>query len=130
MTLFPKATGSLPPVFVPRVHDKLLNPPSAEYFRRTREPRFGKTIEELAKGSGEAWEASKPQIKEIADMLRENDSGPYFMGKEMSYADIVLVSWMKMFERIGQLEGIMDVDKEAFGALYKGCQDWLERDSY
>lgn len=130
VTLLPKAAGPLAPIFVPGVQGNLLNPPSADYFRRTREPRFGKTLEELAKGADEAWETSKPHIKEIAAMLREDDSGPYFMGKEVSYADIVVVSWMKMFERIGQLEGIMDVDKEAFGAVYKGCQNWLERDSY
>ncbi len=130
MTLLPKAAGPLSPVFIPRVQGNLLNPPSADFFRRTREARFGKTLEELAKGADEAWETSKPHIKEIAAMLGEDDSGPYFMGKEVSYADFVLVGWMKMFERIGQLDPILAVDKEAFGAVYEACKKSMERDDH
>ena len=130
MTLLPKAAAPLAPVFVPRVQREVLNPPSAEYFKRTREARFGKSLEELAKGADEAWETSKPHIEEIAAMLKEDESGPYFMGKTVSYADFVLVSWMKMFDRIGQMGPILAVDDKAFGTVYEACKKWFERDNH
>lgn len=63
-------------------------------------------------------------------MLREDGLGPFFMGKEPSYADFVLVGFMKMFERIGQLEMILLVDKEAFGEVWEASQPWLEREDH
>ena len=78
------------------------------------------------KGGKKAWEGAESPLKEIAGMLKEND-GPFFMGQEVSYADFMVVGFMKMFDRIGQVAPILEVD-EAYGKLWDACQKWLERD--
>ena len=132
-TTLPEALGNLGPVFAPKVHRIILPERSAEYFGRTRQTRFGMPLEEFeksAKGGKVAWDAAEPALKEVAGMLREDSSGPFFMGKEVSYADFVVVGFMKMFDRIGEMEGVLKVDREAFGGLYEACAKWLERDDH
>ena len=63
-------------------------------------------------------------------MLAENGDGPFVMGKEVSYADFLIVGFMRMFERIGALEGIVKVDREAFGGLLEACRGWMERNDH
>ncbi|KAF8625628.1 hypothetical protein AX17_006813 [Amanita inopinata Kibby_2008] len=72
-----------------------LNPVSQEYFRRTREERFGKKIEELEPKGAEA-EAAWAVLKEGYDNLDKMwqlSEGPYVMGKTLSFMDIVVISW-------------------------------------
>lgn len=60
----------------------LLNPPSKEYFERTREARLGMSLEQLAKESGgeEAWLAAVPGLKELGALIKGN-GGPFVMGE-------------------------------------------------
>jgi glutathione S-transferase len=128
MTTLPKAAGALRPLFLIRVH-RILPERSQQYFRADREKRFGGTLEELENAGSNAWEAAEPHFKELATMLRENP-GPYFMGSQVSYADFVLVSCFKMFHRAGLWDNIQKIDKEAFEAVYAGCEEWMQRDDH
>jgi glutathione S-transferase len=130
--LIPQAQAPLAPVFAPNVA-RLLNPSSEEYFRRTREKRFGMELdafEKSEKGGAAAWAGAEPALKQIAELLKEDSSGPFFMGSTPSYADFMLVGFMKMFDRIGQLDGILKVDQKAFGSVWKASQEWLKRDDH
>lgn len=84
--LVPQCTTAMIPVFLPRVPRVLLNPPSAEYFERTRAARFGMGLSQLEKEKGgeQAWTAAEPKWKELGDLLKA-EGGPFFMGKTGRY---------------------------------------------
>lgn len=114
---------------------QLLNPPSAEYFRRTREARFKTTIEALRDdpehGGAKAWEAARPLVQALAALYREDTSGPFLRGKEVGYADFVVVGWLKMFERLGDLEKMFETSGgEELRGVWEGCREWLKRDDH
>jgi hypothetical protein len=68
---------------LPRVPGSLLNPPSAEYFERTRPKRWDcSTLKEVIeqKGGDPAWKAAEPGYQKMVELLKQNPEGPYFMG--------------------------------------------------
>ena len=114
---------------------QLLNPPSAEYFKRTREQRFNTTLEALRDdpqhGGAKAWEAAKPHIEALAALYREDTAGPFLRGKEVGYADFVVVGWLKMLERLGVLEEVFTYGGgEELRGVWKASQEWLKRDDH
>lgn len=125
---------ALAAVIMPRVPEMLLNPPSEEYFRRTRAKRFGMELADLAKSeqAGEtAWKNAEPALEKIKALLCEDESGPYVLGKEASFADFILAGAWRFYERMdkdGDLLGrIMKFD-ESFPRHHEACKKWLERD--
>lgn len=133
--LMPKLMPTLSPIYLPAVPRLLLNDKSAKYFRETREKRVGMPLDEFEKsdkGGPAAFKAAKPYLEEVVAMLKENESGPFFMGKEPSYADFVFVGAVRMFERIDRLgEFMRSVDGEDVKYLanqFEACEQWLLRD--
>ena len=80
--LVPQCVRSLGPLFLPRVPQNVLNPRSAEYFRRTRSERLGMDLSQLEKEKGgeKAWKVVEPKWKELGSLLKA-EGGPFFMGK-------------------------------------------------
>ncbi|KDR83248.1 hypothetical protein GALMADRAFT_89092 [Galerina marginata CBS 339.88] len=74
-----------------------LNPRSAEYFRRTREADFGKTLEEVIPKGDQAviqWAKYKDGMGKVDAWYTQNGGkGPFLMGETLSWADVVVVSW-------------------------------------
>lgn len=139
-----RAFQALAPDFLPEVPKRLLNPPSAEYFARTRAVRFGESLEEVQKNKGgqAAWDAAEPHLLQLAALLKEA-GGPFFMGDtgaekkdlpremltdpEVSYADFYIVGFLQFAKRLGKLERAFSYDS-AFRNLYEASAKWLERD--
>ena len=125
---------ALTAIVLPRVPEMLLNPPSEEYFCTTRAKRFGMPLTELAKSdqAGEtAWRNAEPVLGKIKQLLHEDESGPYVLGKEVSFADFILAGLWRFYQRVdkdGDLYGrVMKYD----GSLVKhheACKKWLERE--
>lgn len=115
---------------------QLLNPPSAEYFRRTREARFKTTLEALrddpATGGAKAWELARPYIEALAALYREDKGGPFLRGAEVGYADFVVVGWLKMLERLGVLEDVFQSGGggEELRGVWEASGEWLKRDGH
>ncbi|CAD6569057.1 MAG: hypothetical protein ASARMPREDX12_002045 [Alectoria sarmentosa] len=130
--LAPQCVMPLGPVFIPRVPRFMLNSRSAEYFERTREARFGMSLSQLEKEKGgeSAWKAAEPKWKELGTLLKA-EGGPFFMGKTVSYADLIVVGALHcfafgdgdMFQRVKDIE-------PAFLTLYDASKAWLERDDH
>lgn len=132
------AVGGIPanlgPIGLPRVPELLLNPRSAEYFHETRSKRFGMSLDELSKSdkAGEnAWKNAEPALKAIKDLLHEDESGPYVMGKEVSFADFVvggLWAFMKKLDKGDLYDRLMSTDA-SFPEHWKAVEKWFEKDS-
>lgn len=130
--LIPQLREPMAAIFMPKVPNGLLNPPSAEYFERTRAERFGKALSELERDSGgePAWARFAPPLKELAGILKA-EGGPFVLGKEISYADFVIVSFLHFAKRIG--EDIYDriaAMEPPLRILYEASKSWLKRDDY
>ncbi|KDR69407.1 hypothetical protein GALMADRAFT_272014 [Galerina marginata CBS 339.88] len=120
--------GNLWQFIVPAVN-KSLNPPSAAYFRRTREALFGVTLEELLpKGDKAVTEWAKVQagFNEAAVLFAKNGGkGPFAMGETISYADVnagAYLIWLRTIwgENSQQWKDISSWSGGRWGALLKG----------
>lgn len=113
---------------------RLLTEGSLPFFIETREAQLGCTLEEAAKGLDKAWEDATPILREIGDVLRENESGPFALGGEISYADFILVGAMQFLRRIGGegkesfYEKFVAIEP-AFGKLFEASKYLLVKDN-
>ena len=92
-----------------------LNPPSAEFFRRTREALFRKTLEQYTP-QGEArtalWSTARKGLTEIDGWLKENSKGTVFvMGDTPSFADV------SVYASLLWLEDMLGTDSEEWTEL-------------
>ncbi|KZP34726.1 hypothetical protein FIBSPDRAFT_924148 [Athelia psychrophila] len=74
-----------------------LNPPSEDYCRITKRPKSGVTLEEVElKGEArdEQWKKVREGHERIADWFSKNEEGSFVMGKDISFADLVLASFL------------------------------------
>jgi len=74
-----------------------LNPRSEEFYRRTREKAFGKTIEDIAP-KGEAASAEWAKFKDGLAVIdtwyaKNGGAGPFLLGETASWGDIVVTSY-------------------------------------
>ena len=130
--LIPRLTTPLISVFMPKVPAGLLNPPSAEYFERTRVKRFGKTLSEMGRDSDEekAWAQVEPPLKEMGDILKA-EGGPFALGKTVSYTDFVIVSLLHYAKRVDEAVYERAVAIEpSLRIVYDASKQWLERDDH
>jgi len=115
---------------LPGVPGALLNPPSEEYFQRTRAQRFGMPLAQLKadKGGEGAWKAAEEPLRGMAALLKER-GGPFCEGEEVSYADFVAVSFLQFVRRIEEkdFDRVCKLD-EAFAKVYEASKEWLEKD--
>ena len=128
--LIPRLTGPLVGVFMPKVPPALLNPPSAEYFERTRAVRYGKTLSEMGRDSDEekAWAQVEPLLKEMGDILKA-EGGPFALGQTVSYTDFVIVSLLQYSKRVDEAiyERAVAIEP-TLRMVYDASEQWLKRD--
>ena len=79
-----------------------LSPRSAEYFRCTREEMAGARLEDLAPPGSEKrkghWAGLEKAFTVVAQWLDAGEDGrPFFMGEQISYADITVASFLIWF---------------------------------
>ncbi|RMD44799.1 hypothetical protein DV735_g383, partial [Chaetothyriales sp. CBS 134920] len=130
---------ALNPVWVPALPKKLLNPPSAEYFVRTRSEKFGIDLNTWAEreGGDKAWAKAAPHLGRLVALLQEHPDGPFIEGKTVTYADFVLVGFLRFLERLDALWHALDVSESAKAGgrktvedLYFASAEWLKRDDH
>ncbi|KAK5273614.1 hypothetical protein LTR96_000214 [Exophiala xenobiotica] len=125
---------SIRPVFMPLVPKVFLNPTSRDYFVSTRTKALGMSLDEYAKGADEGVQKAKPYIRELGELLRENNEGPFLQGKTPCYADMIVLGWLTMLDRLGvgdSFFGLEDGGEELKRLYDEGVkQGWFERDSY
>ncbi|KAF1956230.1 hypothetical protein CC80DRAFT_472986 [Byssothecium circinans] len=119
----------LDPWMMPKVPTNILGKESAEYFELTRAERYGMQLSQLAeKANEDCWEEAKGPAIEIAELLKKK-GGPYFIGKTVSYADFILVSFLHCMKRIDvdMFQRYLGFDP-AFGQVYDASRQWLAKD--
>ena len=121
--------------FVPKVPKRLLAEASLPYWYETREAWFGgKRLEDLEtqKGGEQVYEAARPHTRELATLLKQDSSGPFFEGQAPSFADFAWAGWLRFYETLGDdvLQRLIFPDQEVHIALLNACRQWFERDDH
>ncbi|GAB7358875.1 hypothetical protein MBLNU230_g4098t1 [Neophaeotheca triangularis] len=123
---------SLGPVLMPRVPG-ILPERSAEYFHRTREQRFGMPLAEFERTQGGegAWDGAGAGFEMLGRLLRERPEGPYALGKEVCYADFVVMGLWVFLRVLGERdlwERVEGMEGGVFESHFEACRGWAERD--
>ncbi|RYP53971.1 hypothetical protein DL768_001121 [Monosporascus sp. mg162] len=134
--VMPDIMAALIGVYVPLVPERLLNEASRPYWYETREAKVGMPLDRLAreKGGEEAWKAAEPHLRKATALLGENADGPFFMGKEVSFADFIWAGFLIFFRRIGDdvFQKLLDAtgNRDLHLKLLEGVKPWSERDDH
>jgi glutathione S-transferase len=114
--------------------EKTLNEPSRSFFVERRCERAGvSSFQELQEKAG--GEKARPKIEAAVQRLREflkenkRDEGPFVLGGEVSYADLVVVALLEALERGSrELYELVVGDAEELRRLHEACRKWAGRD--
>lgn len=107
----------------------LLDVRGAEYFRRTREAKWGKSLEEVSSGGDDEY---LPRLRggatPIFHALRK--SGAFIMGAEFSYADCAVLGtcqWLKQADP-QKLKKFLALDTDGhFAQWYQRCGQYNQQ---
>ncbi|GAP85301.1 putative glutathione S-transferase [Rosellinia necatrix] len=130
------AFPSLRPEFLLGVPNRLLKEVSHEYWHRTRTEYVGMPLEQFVReGGGEkAYKGASPFLQNITAMLKEDDEGPFFMGKTISYVDFTHAGFLIMFRRLGDdvWQQLLNAtgDPETHLKFLEALKHLTERDNY
>ncbi|KAM0257019.1 hypothetical protein ACHAQJ_004612 [Trichoderma viride] len=100
--------------------------------------KFGMTLDEYERqfGGEKSWAAALPAITELTALLKERHAeGPFFLGKEISYADFAWAGALMFVKRVDE-EGVFQELLDRTGArdahkrLFEACAPWLKRNDY
>jgi glutathione S-transferase len=109
---------------------------SSVYFTETRKATFGASLEDVAKmkGGPEAWKtAAQPggAAEQVRDMLTKHrkDEGPFVLGSQLSYADLIAASVWECIEICGpeDYKRLMALDP-TFQIHHDACRPYFKRD--
>lgn len=130
--LIPKLFWPMAGIHLPKIPKNILNPPSAEYVERTRADNSKEARSELESDPGgeKTWAQVQQTLKELGDILKAN-GGPFALGKTVSYADLVVVSFLHFARRVDESLYERAVAMEpSLGTLCDASKSWLERDDH
>jgi glutathione S-transferase len=142
--LFPSGTRAIQRVFAERVsllilpmaptmlplvgQPGFLDDRGEEYYRRTRQARFGKSLEQLAEDGRQTWGRVQESWESFGSILEPSATGPFVMDDQISYADLVLVAvfcWVKRAD--GQDGKLWQEIKQWQGGRWEALWDGVEK---
>ncbi len=97
---------------------------------------FGMPLEQLEKqlGGAQAYEQALAPLREITAMYRENDTGPFLMGNEICFADLIWMATLHGLRIIGEddvyerLMNMLGEDRKIHDGLLDVAAPWLLKD--
>ncbi|KAJ5217235.1 glutathione s-transferase [Penicillium chermesinum] len=116
--------------YMPLVAREIIDESTLPAFEKTREARFGMTLQEMEAKAGDGiWDAAEPGFVAAGKLLSEHkvDEGPFILGSQVCYADFILVAMFEAFKRADQGMFERAIGRNAaFQALYDACQEWVQ----
>ncbi|KAL2192620.1 hypothetical protein P885DRAFT_64735 [Corynascus similis CBS 632.67] len=128
-----RTISQLARVLLTRVPTRILTDASVPYWVETRSQMVGMPLAEFQAQVTDwepVWAAAEPVLHEATALLNETrEDGPFFLGKEASYADFVWGGLLIFYDRMGELDELLarTGDAEAHKALLKALEPWTER---
>ena len=95
---------------------------------------MGMPLDELEEvvGGESCYMAAEPTLKQLTKMLKENSDGPFFLGKDPSYADFVWLGLLNLWKTLGEESVLGELlpwtgDPDVHLALMKAAEPWMQR---
>ncbi|KAK7430185.1 hypothetical protein QQZ08_003370 [Neonectria magnoliae] len=133
-SIIPHLMTALRPIYFLSVPRELLNEGGVKHWYATRPKMAGMPLEQLEKehGGQQAWDASQPIVHEIEALLKEDQEGPFFLGKAVSYADFVWAGFLLFMQRNGGIDDLYKVcgDVQLHKDLLEATAPWHKRNDY
>ncbi|KAK0661649.1 hypothetical protein QBC41DRAFT_330170 [Cercophora samala] len=134
--LMPQIMKSLMPIYLPLIPKNLLNEKSRPYWYDTRGKLVGMEVDTFGRENGgeKAWGKVQPVVEAVTALLKENQDGPFFEGKQVVYADLVWGGFLLFLKRMGN--GVYEEllrrsgDGDLHEALLEGLEKWTKRDDH
>ncbi|KAG8352540.1 hypothetical protein FVEN_g9286 [Fusarium venenatum] len=129
-----KFMTQMTPIYVPGVAKNILGDKSIDFFLSTRQEDVGMPLCEYEeKNSPGALDRAEPFAREITELLKENSSGPYFLGDTVSYTDFIWAGILLFFQCLGEKEyqEVLQTTGEAdvHTKFLEGLADWTKRNN-
>ncbi|EHK24890.1 uncharacterized protein TRIVIDRAFT_30971 [Trichoderma virens Gv29-8] len=106
----------------------ILSPRAQEYFRSSREARFGKTLEELLEGEEERWKAVDADRHAVGELMRTNKAlGPFILGAQPSYSDFFIAGSLQSVKVIDEGVFQRSVQCPGYKDIYEACLPYMEK---
>ncbi len=99
------------------IHD-MLDPADQEHFRRTREARFGKSLEDVVAGSASGRDAWRRSLEPLRSMLTYQ---PFIGGQSPLFHDYIVAGALQWVRIVSPMELIDPADSVA--AWFERCLD-------
>lgn len=132
--IMPKVQAAVRGHWMANIPRNVLNEASNVYWIPTREERLGMTLDELEKTEGQDWEKAKPLLHQVTGWLKENNDGPFFLGKTVSYADFQWGGFLVFIRRSDQnkFQELLQAtgDPSVHLGLVEALEPWSKRDNY
>ncbi|KAI1824875.1 putative glutathione S-transferase [Xylaria intraflava] len=131
-----KALGEMMPNYILAVPERLLKEVNYPYWHETRSAWVGMPLEQYVKENGgeKAFKAAAPHLQAVTALLKENTEGPLFMGKQISYTDLILAGLLLSLRTLGDdmFQAILEGSGEPQVLLdfLEYLKPYTERDSY
>lgn len=129
--------AALKPIYVPRVVKRLLKDVNHDYWHETRSKVVGMPLDRFEREYGmddKPYRDAAPDFRAVTALLKQDASGPYFMGATLSYTDFIWAGFLIFCRRIGDdvLQSVLDVtgDRDAHLKLLDAVEPWAARDDH
>lgn len=135
---------SLVAKFMPAMHPNLLykfsqvvlSEKGYDYWVGIYTKKFGMPLDEYERqlGGEKAWIEALPALLEITSLLKERQTeGPFFLGKDISYADIIWMGALIFLKRVDEtvFQELLDrtEGRDVHERFFEACEPWTKRDS-
>ncbi|KAM0466817.1 hypothetical protein ACHAPV_000326 [Trichoderma viride] len=135
--LVDKCMPPMHPNLLYKFSQDVLSEKSFDYWVGIYTKKLGMPLDEYERqlGGEKSWVAALPYLIELTSLLKERQAeGPFFLGKDVSYADIIWAGALifvkrvdeNVFQELLDRTGARDVHERFFDA----CAPWMKRDSY
>ncbi|CAG7565961.1 unnamed protein product [Fusarium equiseti] len=127
-----KFMTQMTPIYVPGVAKNILGDKSVDFFLATRQEDVGMPLFEYGeKNSPGALDRAEPFAREITELLKENSSGPYFLGDRVSYTDFIWGGILLFFQCLGdkEFQEVLEKtgDADVHTKFLEGLSAWTKR---
>lgn len=136
-SLVDKCMPAMHPNLLYKFSQVVLSEKSYDYWVGAYIKKFGMALDEYERrlGGEKSWAEALPAIIELTSLLKERqDEGPFFLGKEISYADFIWAGALMFVKRIDEnvFQELLDRTgaRDVHERFFEACAPWMKRDSY
>ncbi|PTB37569.1 uncharacterized protein TrAFT101_005551 [Trichoderma asperellum] len=136
-SLVDKCMPAMHPNLLYKFSQVVLSEKSYDYWVGAYTKKFGMPLDEYERqlGGEKSWAEALPAIIELTSLLKERQAeGPFFLGKDISYADFIWAGALMFVKRIDEnvFQELLDRTgaRDVHERFFEACAPWMKRDSY